>query len=63
MDDQTKAFTIRIPAHLADQIDARARLHNRKRNGEIITLLQSAIDDAVGSDLAIIRKMSDQTQS
>lgn len=63
MEEQTRAFTIRIPAALADQIDARARLHHRRRNGEIIVLLQSAIDGSVGNDLEVIKRMSDQKQS
>ena len=57
------AFTIRIPRQLADQIDARAKLNHRKRNGEINALLQAAIDHSVGSDLKIVKRMSDQSQS
>ena len=61
--DDLKAFTIRVPRDLVDQIDARARLNHRKRNAEINVLLEIAIDTSVDSDLRVIQKISSQSQT
>lgn len=61
--DDTRAFTIRVPAQLVDQIDARAKLNHRKRNGEINILLEKAIDSSVRSDLEVIKKTGDRSQN
>lgn len=54
MSDDLDAFTIRIPRELKAQIDARAAINHRKRNGEITALLEKAIDDAVAADRALL---------
>ncbi len=61
--EDLKAFTIRVPARLVDQIDARAKLNRRKRNGEINVLLETAIDAGVQSDLDVVRKTEGRSQS
>lgn len=58
-----KAFTLRIPAELADQIQARAVVNHRDRNKEIHALLEFAIDSSVNSDLRILRKPSNPSPS
>lgn len=60
--DDLKAFTIRVPRELVDQIDARAKLNKRKRNAEINVLLETAIDRMVNSDLQVLKKTADQSQ-
>ena len=47
-----KAFTIRIPSDLHDQIEARAAINRRTKNAEIIHILETAIDEQVARDLA-----------
>ena len=61
--EDLKAFTIRVPARLVDQIDARAKLNRRKRNGEINVLLETAIDAGVQSDLEVVKKTEGRSQS
>lgn len=46
-----KAFTIRIPTDLHDQIEARAAVNRRTKNAEIIHILETAIDEHVARDL------------
>lgn len=59
-----RAFTIRIPPDMADQIEARAEINGRSRNSECIKLLERGIDLGVESDLRIkSRGKSDQTQA
>lgn len=60
--DDLKAFTIRVPRDLVDQIDARAKLNRRKRNAEINVLLEAAIDTSVDSDLQVIKKTGGRSQ-
>lgn len=60
--DDLKAFTIRVPRDLVDQIDARAKLNRRKRNAEINVLLEAAIDASVDSDLRVIKKTGGRSQ-
>lgn len=55
---EMKAFTLRIPTDLADQIQARALVNHRDRNKEIHALLEYAIDSSVSSDLEILKKSS-----
>lgn len=50
-----KAFTIRIPTDLHDQIEARAMINRRTKNAEIIHILETAIDEQVARDLATAR--------
>lgn len=50
-----KAFTIRIPSELHDQIEARAVISRRTKNAEIIHIIETAIDDQVRRDLTIAR--------
>lgn len=50
-----KAFTIRIPSELHDQIEARATISRRTKNAEIIHIIETAIDDQVRRDLMIAR--------
>ena len=45
--DDAVAFTIRIPASVADQIDRRAAVSRRSRNAEVLMLLEKAIDSSV----------------
>lgn len=40
MKDGMKALTIRLPAHLLEQMRETAKLHNRSLNGEVLTALQ-----------------------
>lgn len=54
--EDLKAFTVRLPRQLVDQIDARAKINRRKRNPEILVLLEKAIDADVQSDLKILQK-------
>lgn len=61
MKDNSRAFTIRLSRELADQIDARATLNRRTRNGEITFLLETAIDQYVSSDLKILENMQDRS--
>ncbi|MCG7628993.1 hypothetical protein MHM88_14370 [Epibacterium sp. MM17-32] len=61
--EDLKAFTIRVPARLVDQIDARAKLNRRKRNGEINVLLETAIDAGVQSDLNVVKKTEGRSQT
>jgi predicted transcriptional regulator len=63
MTDDLKAFTVRVPRELVDQIDARAKFNHRKRNGEINVLLEMAIDASVKSDLQVLKRISDPSQS
>ncbi len=50
-----KAFTIRIPADLHDQIEARALVNRRTKNAEIIHILETAIDDQVRRDIKLAK--------
>lgn len=50
-----KAFTIRIPADLHDQIEARAIINRRVKNAEIIHILETAIDEQVARDLSLAK--------
>lgn len=59
----TKAFTVRLPRDLVDQIDARARVNKRRRNAEIHLLLERAIDHLVKTDLDLLNKHADLTQN
>lgn len=54
---ELKAFTVRLPETLIEQLDARAGVNRRKRNQEIQYLLEQAIDTSVASDLEVIQKM------
>lgn len=53
--DDLRAFTIRIPASLAEQVEARAKISRRTRNAEINLLLERGIDVAVAADLKLLR--------
>lgn len=61
--DDLKAFTIRVPRDLVDQIDARAKMNRRKRNAEINVLLEDAIDRSVDSDLRVIKTTASRSQT
>lgn len=50
-----KAFTIRIPSDLHDQIEARAAISRRTKNAEIIHILETAIDEQVSRDLTVAK--------
>ncbi len=50
-----KAFTIRIPADLHDQIEARAMVNRRTKNAEIIHILETAIDEHVAIDIKLAK--------
>lgn len=58
MEDTIVAFTVRLPKSLIDQIEVRAAINHRKRNGEIHALLENAIDGSVGSDIQVRKQMS-----
>ena len=55
---EMKAFTIRVPAVLVDQIDARAQINDRTRNSEINSMLKLAIDRSVASDIQVLKKQT-----
>ena len=61
MKQDLKAFTVRLPPTLVEQIDVRARLAHRTRNAEVIVLLENAIDGAVARDLEVIRQTADRS--
>lgn len=50
-----KAFTIRIPQDLHDQIEARAAVSRRTKNAEIIHIIETAIDNQVNADLKLAK--------
>lgn len=50
-----KAFTIRIPQDLHDQIEARAVVSRRTKNAEIIHIIETAIDTQVNTDLKLAK--------
>lgn len=54
--DKIKAFTVRLPHAVVDQIDARAAINKRNRNGEIAYLLEQAIDNSVDRDLQVLKR-------
>jgi len=43
MKDDMKALTIRLPAHLLDQIKEVAKQNNRSLNGEVLTALEEHV--------------------
>jgi len=43
MKDGMKALTIRLPAHLLEQMKEAAKLNNRSLNGEILTAMEEYI--------------------
>lgn len=47
-------FSLRLPRNLADQIDCLANLSRRNRNGQIILLLEQAVDLQVEKDKKIL---------
>lgn len=49
--------TLRLPEHLAIQIEDRARIMRRSFNSEVISLLEKAISDAVNTDRQLMEKM------
>lgn len=55
----TLNFTIRLPVELATQVEKRATINRRSRNGEIVVLIEKAIDAAVLEDLKVLRSSSD----
>lgn len=52
---QLKAFTIRIPQDLHDQIEARAAVSRRTKNAEIVHIIETAIDNQVQADLRLAK--------
>lgn len=46
---QLKAFTVRLPEELIDKLEERRRLNRRKRNDEIICILESVLSPSAGS--------------
>ena len=60
---ELRAFTVRLPRDLVDQIDSRAAVSRRSRNAELLVLLESAIDASVTSDLQVIRQTAGQFQN
>lgn len=62
MQQDLKAFTIRIPPELAAMIDARAKTNRRTRNAEITFLLEDAIDTSVENDRKLLKQMSDRSK-
>ena len=57
MDDNVKAFTIRLPMPLYEQVSARAKLNRRRLNAEITVLVEKAIDDGVRGDLQVLNSL------
>lgn len=55
---QTAIFSIRAPKDLIDQIEARAKINRRSRNGEIIHILEQAIERSVEQTLAAMPQES-----
>lgn len=51
--DELSHFSIRIPKKLEGQITARAGVHRRSRNQEIIVLLEMAVDLMVQKDIKL----------
>lgn len=43
MKDDMKALTIRLPAHLLEQMRETAKQNNRSLNGEVLTAMQEHI--------------------
>ena len=43
MKDDMKALTIRLPAHLLEQIREVAKQNNRSLNGEVLTALEEHV--------------------
>ena len=43
-DEDTKAFTVRMPIELARQVDSRADINRRSRSAEVIYLVEQALD-------------------
>jgi hypothetical protein len=60
MREDLTAFTIRIPKELSEQIEARARINRRNRNGEINVLLEYAIDTQTARDQVELNKQRDR---
>lgn len=60
MEEEKVSFTIRIPASLARQIDARARILERSKNFIVTDMLMRAIDEGVERDLNLIRATTDR---
>lgn len=52
-----RAFTIRIPEDLFDQVQGRAAILRRSRNTEITELLIRGIDASVAEDLKYLETM------
>jgi predicted transcriptional regulator len=50
-----KAFTVRLPYDLHDQILARADVNRRTKNAEIIDIIETAIDRQVNTDLRLAK--------
>jgi len=61
MADETVAFTVRMPRGLCAQIEARAALNHRSRNGELNAMLENAIDATTAKDLEEIRRIRNRT--
>jgi hypothetical protein len=40
MKDETKTLTIRLPAHLLEQMKEVAKQHHRSLNGEVLTAME-----------------------
>jgi hypothetical protein len=60
MREDLTAFTIQIPTELSEQIEARARINRRNRNGEINVLLEYAIDTQTARDQVELNKQRDR---
>lgn len=55
MKQKVKAFTVRLPVELHEQIVARAAVNRRYKNDEIVHILETAIDDQVKRDLMLAK--------
>lgn len=53
-----RVFSVRLPEHLAEQIDGRCKVSRRTRNAEIVLLLEQAIDLSVARDRKLLEEHS-----
>lgn len=59
----TKAFTIRLPRNILQQIDERTKFSHRSRNAEILVLIERALDipaDTAAKQMAQVRAAAER---
>lgn len=60
-ENDKSTFSVRLPTSLVKQLDARAALNRRSRNGEVEVLLSEAIDLHVMRDKKLMEEMAEKT--